>query len=686
MARRSPRDAADARDAVRAARADLRPLRSRCSRSGRTRAGGASSSRASTPGPATACSTSRRAPARSRSSSRAERLLRRRRRPEPGDARGGATARRRGRARRPDPARRGRAEELPFEDALVRRAHVHLPAPLRRRPGGDAARARARRAARAGRSRRSSSASRAALARAPGSSTSGVGLPLAGRAISPGWHEVGRLPRAEHPRASTRATRSPRLARALARRRDRGRPLRRLSLGGGVVIWGRAWRRGPAGVLRARARRLARLRDAAPPAVHRCGTSPTSRSAPRSRPSFDDAGSVAALAAFSLAHGHRRARARRAARPAAADADPGPVRSSRSPRVSIAGAAAIGVVAALAWTPWLLAVRRLRRLPRLRVQPRALRRALPLGPLVRARLGRVPPPDGLSRRPRRGSASRRCSPPASRPPQPRPAAPLDPGAHGAAPRAERGRNRGVQGRNGRDDRRRNAQTRSRTGPAGDDRGSRSRWRLRWSCCGLPSVAFYDPGRWSSKLLSSSRSRAASCSPRRRSPWRLSSGWAKRTIRLDRRPRRVSRDRGLGRLRARSQPIARDRCRRPQRPVCSLVVGALALRRGLIARTGDRRAAGARARQSSTRSWRRSSASAPRSSSTRSLAPGPMPCRHSPTSSGVCRRSAAAWPARAKSVRGRSWSRRSRGSRRRSSSGSRPGAPTSTAPSRRSRPS
>ncbi len=65
-----------------------------------------------------------------------------------------------------------------------------------------------------------------------------VGLPLAGRAISPGWHEVGRFLgpsirrfHAEHPPA-----------RLLQLWREAGIAdvrARRLSLGGGLVVWGR---------------------------------------------------------------------------------------------------------------------------------------------------------------------------------------------------------------------------------------------------------------------------------------------------------------------------------------------------------------------------------------------------------------------------------------------------------------
>jgi demethylmenaquinone methyltransferase / 2-methoxy-6-polyprenyl-1,4-benzoquinol methylase len=65
-----------------------------------------------------------------------------------------------------------------------------------------------------------------------------VGLPLAGRAISPGWHEVGRF---LGPSIRELERRLP-LARQLELWRGAGIETvqaRRLSLGGGVVIWGR---------------------------------------------------------------------------------------------------------------------------------------------------------------------------------------------------------------------------------------------------------------------------------------------------------------------------------------------------------------------------------------------------------------------------------------------------------------
>ena len=65
-----------------------------------------------------------------------------------------------------------------------------------------------------------------------------IGLPLAGRLLSPGWHEVGRFLGLASA-TSTSAGRSPR---QLELWRDAGIEelrARRLSLGGGIVVWGR---------------------------------------------------------------------------------------------------------------------------------------------------------------------------------------------------------------------------------------------------------------------------------------------------------------------------------------------------------------------------------------------------------------------------------------------------------------
>ncbi len=58
--------------------------------------------------------------------------------------------------------------------------------------------------------------------------------------------------------------------------------------------------------------------------------------------------------------------------------------------VSIGAAVAIGVVVAIVVRPLAARLRRGRLVHRRRLQPRAVRRPLPLGPLVRGRLGLVP--------------------------------------------------------------------------------------------------------------------------------------------------------------------------------------------------------------------------------------------------------------------------------------------------------
>ena len=122
----------------------------------------------------------------------------------------------------------------------------------------------------------------------------------------------------------------------------------------------------------------------------------------------------AALAAFFLAVGiGAHALDELNGRPLATQ-DPRP-RPGRLAAVSIAAAVAIGIAGAIAFDLWLLAFVARRRVRRLRLQPRALRRAVPLRRLVRARLGRVPAPDRLLRVRRARSAGRRCSPPRSPP-------------------------------------------------------------------------------------------------------------------------------------------------------------------------------------------------------------------------------------------------------------------------------
>ena len=163
--------------------------------------------------------------------------------------------------------------ELPFADALVRPPHVHLPAALRRRSGRDARRARARRAP--GRHDREARVlrSRAASGDRSGTSTSASACRWPAGSLSPGWYDVGRF---LGPSIRGFYERWP-LERQLELWREAGIAdvrARRMSLGGGVVIWAAriaatavadAARR----VLRAATGGLARLRHAAAPAVHR---------------------------------------------------------------------------------------------------------------------------------------------------------------------------------------------------------------------------------------------------------------------------------------------------------------------------------------------------------------------------------------------------------------------------------
>ena len=307
--------------------------------------------------------------------------------------------------------RGGERREPAVSRRRVRRAHVHVPVPVR-------ARTRPRPSAswRASSDRAGSIGSLefgvpGGIARPFWELYVRVGLPVAGRLISPGWHEVGR--------SSARASgRSPRRGRRSASRAawdeagigtcGRGASASAAASSSGACA---GERRAAARLLRARDRRLARLRDAAPPAVHAWHLSYVVIGAALA-PELPVNRLVWGLIAFALAlgvgahaldelHGH-------------------PLRTAIPDKVlialavvSIGAAAAIGVGGAFAWTFWLAPLRRLRRVPRPRVQPRALRRAVPLGSLVRARLGSLPRPDRLRRRggdaQARSRSSRRCS-------------------------------------------------------------------------------------------------------------------------------------------------------------------------------------------------------------------------------------------------------------------------------------
>ena len=222
-------------DAVRAARAELRPLRV----AALVRAGPALAAvpRLADRGGARRPRARRRdRDGRGRARARAaEGLHGRRRRPERGDARGGAAARR----RPASSSSQASAEQLPFADGefdaltftyLLR--YVDDPAATLRElarvvpPGRDDRRARVRRAARP-------------LAAGLGAATCASACPAAGRADRPRLARGRLVPRPVDPR----------LLRALAASRGCSRPgarpgstdvqARRLSLGGGIVTWGR---------------------------------------------------------------------------------------------------------------------------------------------------------------------------------------------------------------------------------------------------------------------------------------------------------------------------------------------------------------------------------------------------------------------------------------------------------------
>ena len=241
-----------------------------------------------------------------------------------------------------------------------------------------------------------------------------AGLPLAGRALRHGWGEVGDfLGGSIRDLLGGVPARAP--ARALARRRDqRTCEVRRMSLGGGVVMWGRRRERSVRAtrVVRARERGLARLRHAAPPAVHRLAPLlRRHRRLPRARRRVGAARGRGAR--VRARRGRRRARARRAARAAAADGNPElrPRRTRRGlhrRRVRDRGGRRDQRSSRGSWHSFPSA------LPRARLQPRAPRRTLPLGPLVRARVGRLP---GRLRL-RSGRGRSRRSPPCSPLPSP----------------------------------------------------------------------------------------------------------------------------------------------------------------------------------------------------------------------------------------------------------------------------
>ena len=168
----------------------------------------------------------------------AARLLGRRHRPEPGDARRRTAARCRARARREDRAARGASRGAAVPRRLVRCFDRHVPAPVRRRSGGDDRRARPRRAS--GRNDGAAGLRRPAIARGSRS----LGALRADRAAV--WPDACSLPAGTRWDASSaRASATSKLACPLERQLELWSEAgmadvraRRLSLGGGVVVWG----------------------------------------------------------------------------------------------------------------------------------------------------------------------------------------------------------------------------------------------------------------------------------------------------------------------------------------------------------------------------------------------------------------------------------------------------------------
>ena len=175
--------------------APLRRARPRPSASSRTRAGAGRRSRRSGRGREdrvldVACGTG----LVSAGAGRALGLPRRRARPERGDARPGpADGRRRPAPRRADRAGRGRGRAPALRRRRVRPPHLHLPAALRRRPGGDAARAGPGGEARRARLQPRVLPAARDLAAGSGASTRGSACRLLGRLDSRGWFEAGRF-------------------------------------------------------------------------------------------------------------------------------------------------------------------------------------------------------------------------------------------------------------------------------------------------------------------------------------------------------------------------------------------------------------------------------------------------------------------------------------------------------------
>ena len=406
---------------VRGPRAPLRPALRRCSASARTRGGAGRWWRPCRPARPTACSTSPPAPgwwrgswcaatgARSSASTRAARC-------SPG--RGAALARR-ARAGGADRAGRGRGRA-----AAVRatREFDHLTFTYLLRyvddPRGHARRARPRGQARAAGSRRSSSAF--PTRRFGGRSGGSTPAPGCRRSAAAVRRRLVRGRAASSGRASRACIASWPLERQLelweSSRDRRVFALRRMSLGGGVVIWGSRGMADVADRPAFYALRPGGWRDLVtilhPPytAWHLSYVAFGAAAAPDAPPGAPVGGAGRLLPR----RRGRRARAGRAQRAPASDPAlrPGPRRPGRdrrSPGRSAIGVAGVFVVSATL-APFVVVGAFLVA----RLQPRAVRRPLPHRLLVRRRMGLLPGPDQLlgelarHRLGRRGGGRRRA--------------------------------------------------------------------------------------------------------------------------------------------------------------------------------------------------------------------------------------------------------------------------------------
>ena len=299
----------------------------------------------------------------------------------------------------------GRAESLPFGDAAFGPPHVHVPHALRRRRGGNAPGSSRGSSARAGRSPRSSSACRRFRRRAP------PGRPTSGS----DFHS----PAGSSPPAGARSATSS--ARASAASTGGCRSSGSSSSGGARGS------RTPAAPAQLRRRR----RDLRPaplrPAFYALAPGGWRDYVTLVHPpytlwhlSYVPLGACLApevhadrllwtIAAFALAMG--------VAAHALDELNGRPLGTAIPTRVlwalaavSLAGAVAIGIGAAVTWTGLAGALRHRRRLLRRGLQPRAPRGPVPRRRVVRVRLGRVPGPHRLLRAGRedlRGRPSRR---------------------------------------------------------------------------------------------------------------------------------------------------------------------------------------------------------------------------------------------------------------------------------------